>query len=53
MFFDSQKIHIKQSPNVIKIYEELFWNIGDFWDLESTQTGAHGEEHPPGHAPGP
>ena len=50
MFFVSQKIHIKRSPNAIKIYEELFWNICDFWDLESMQTEAHGEEHPPGQA---
>jgi hypothetical protein len=47
MFFVSQKIHIKQSPNAIKIYGELFWNICDFWDLESTQTGAHSDHNPP------
>ena len=50
MFFDSHKFHIKQSPNAIKLDGELFWNIYDFWDLESTQTEAHGDEHPPGRA---
>ena len=48
--FDSQKIHIKRSPNTIKSYGELFWNICDFWELESTQTGAHAAHHPPGRA---
>ena len=41
MFFVSQKIHIKRSPNAIKIYRELFWNLCDFWEVETTQTGAH------------
>src|SRR3989337_2758980 len=41
LFFVSQKIHIKRSPNAIKIYGELFWNICDFWAVESTQTEAH------------
>ena len=41
MFFVSQKIHIKRSPNATKIYEELLWNICDFWELESTQMEAH------------
>jgi hypothetical protein len=50
MFFVSQKIHIKRSPNVIKIYGELFWNIYDFWEVESTQTGAHSDHNPPGRA---
>ena len=50
MFIVSQKIHIKQSPNAIKIYRELFWNICDFWDLESTQTEAHGDHKTPGRA---
>src|SRR3989337_2227521 len=52
MFFVSQKIHIKRSPNAIKIYEELFWNICDFWDLESKQTGAHSPHKTPWRAPG-
>ena len=52
MFFLSQKIHTKRSPNAIKIYGELFWNICDFWDLESKQTGAHSAHKTPGRAPG-
>ena len=52
MFFVSRKIQIKQSPNAIKFYRELFWNICDFWDLESTQTEAHTAHKTPGHAPG-
>ena len=52
MFFVSQKIHIKRSPNAIKFHGELFWNICDFWELESSQTGAHSAHKTPGHAPG-
>src|SRR6266536_1670941 len=52
MFFVSQNIHIKRSPNAIKFYGELFWNICDFWDLESTQTGAHSAHTTPGRAAG-
>ena len=52
MFFVSLNLHIKQSPNAIKIYRKLFWNISDFWDLESTQTGAHSPQDTPGRAPG-
>ena len=26
---------------MIKFYRELFWNICDFWEVESTQTEAH------------
>jgi hypothetical protein len=50
MFFDSQKIHIKQSPNAIKIYGDFFWNICNLWDLESMQMEAHAAHHPPGRA---
>ena len=50
MFFVSQKIHIKRSPNTIKIYEEIFWNICDFQEVESMQTGAHSAHNPPGRA---
>ena len=32
-----------------KNYGELFWNICDFWDLESTQTEAHTAHKTPGH----
>ena len=53
MFFVSQKIHIKQSPNAIEFYGDLFWNICDFWDLESMQTEAHTAHKTLGHAPGP
>ena len=52
MFFVSQKIHIKQSPNAIKFYGELFWNTCDFWELESPQTEARGGHNPPGRGPG-
>ena len=41
MFFVLQSIHIKRSPNAIKFYGELFWNICDFGELESPQTEAH------------
>ena len=53
MYFVSHKIHIELSPNMINIYGELFWNLCDFWEVESTQTGAHSAHNPPGHAPGP
>ena len=53
MFFVSQKIHIKQSPNAIKFYGELFQNICDFWEVESTQTGSHSPQDTPGRASGP
>ena len=53
MFFVSQKIHIKRSPNAIKFYGELFWNICDFWELESPQTEAHTDHKTPGCARGP
>jgi hypothetical protein len=52
MFFVSQKIHIKRSPNVIKIYGDLFWNICDFWEKESTQDGARGGHEAPGRGQG-
>ena len=50
MFYVSQKPNIKWSPNGIKTDGELFWNICDFWEEESTrddargghETGAHG-----------
>src|SRR6266511_2469318 len=50
MFFVSQNIHIKRSPNAINIYEDLFWNICDFLEVESTQTEAHSTHNPPGRA---
>ena len=51
--FVSQKIHIKQSPNVMQLLGELFWNICDFWELESPQTEAHTDHNPLGHATRP
>ena len=53
VFFVSQNIHIKRSPNAIKIYEELFWNICDFWEVESTQKEAHSHHETRGRALGP
>ena len=38
---------------MIKTYGELFWNICDFWDLESMQTEAHIGHKTPGRARGP
>jgi hypothetical protein len=52
MFFISQNIHIKRSPNAKKNYEELFCNIFEFWEVESTQMEAHSEQHTPGRALG-
>ena len=46
-------MHIKRSPNAIKIYGELLWNICDFLEVESTQTGAHNHHKTAGCAPGP
>ena len=34
------------------MYKELFWNIFDFWELESPQTGAHTAHKTPGRDPG-
>src|SRR5215216_2278169 len=48
MFFVSRIIHIKRSPNAIKNYGDLFWNICDFWEVESTQTVAHSDHSRPG-----
>ena len=52
MFFVSQKIHIKQSPNGIKIDGDFFWNICDFWEEESTRDNARAG-HEAGGALGP
>ena len=53
MFFVPQSIHIERSPNAIKFHGELFWNICDFWELESRQTEAHIAHKTPGRARGP
>ena len=50
MFFVSQKIHIKRSPNGIKTDGDFFWNIYDFWEEESTRDDARGA-HEVGGAP--
>ena len=42
MVFVPQKIHIKQSPNGIKTDGDFFWNISDFWEVESTRDDARG-----------
>ena len=51
MFFVSQSIHIKRSPNAIKFHGELFWTICEFWELESPQTEAHTGHKTPRHHP--
>ena len=51
MFFVSQNIHIKQSPNGIKTDGDFFWNIYDFWEEESTRDDARGA-HEVGARPG-
>ena len=42
MFYVSQKTNIKRNPNGIKTDGELFWNIWDFPEEESTRSGARG-----------
>ena len=42
IFFVTQKIHIKRSPNGIKTDGDFFWNICDFWEEESTRGDARG-----------
>src|SRR3954463_1760677 len=42
MFFVSQKTHNKRSPNGIKTDEDLFWNIYEFWEVESSRDDARG-----------
>ena len=50
MFFVSQNIHIKRSPNGIKTDGDFFWNIYDFWEEKSTRDDARGA-HEVGGAP--
>lgn len=38
---------------MIKIDGELFWNIYDFWEVESTQTGAHSDHNSRAHRAAP
>ena len=42
MFYVSQKTNIKRNPNGIKTDGELFWNIWDFPEEESTRNGVRG-----------
>ena len=52
-FFVSQKPNIKRSPNGIKTDGDLFWNIYDFWEVESSRDGARGGHEVGGRAPDP
>ena len=52
MFLVSQNIHIKRSSNGIKTDGELFWNIWDFPEEESTRNSVRGG-HEIGGAPTP
>ena len=52
MFFVSQKIHIERSPNAIKTYGDFFWNICEFWEVESTREDARGAHEGEGRAQG-
>ena len=42
MFYVSQKPNIKRNPNGIKTDGELFWNIWDFLEEESTRNSVRG-----------
>ena len=42
MFFVSQNIHIKRSPNGIKTNGDFIWNLYDFWEEESMRDDARG-----------
>ena len=59
MFFVSQNIHIKRSPNGIKTNVYFFWNICEFWEAkptrDDTRVGLEGGGAPPcpGRALGP
>ena len=53
MFFILQKIHIKRSPNGIKTDGDFFWNICEFWEVESTRDDARGAPKGEGRALGP
>ena len=52
MFYVSQETHIKRNPNGIKTDGELFWNILDFPEEESTRNGVQGGQETGG-APTP
>ena len=50
MFYVLQNIHIKRNPNGIKMDGELFWNIWDFPEEESTRNGVRGGHEAGGRA---
>ena len=50
MFYVSQKPNIKRNPNGIKTDGELFWNILDFSEEESTRNSVRGGHETGGHA---
>lgn len=53
MFFVSRKTHTKRSPNGIKTNGDLFWNIYEFWEVESSRDDARGGHEVGGRAPDP
>ena len=53
MFFVSQKTHTKRSPNGVKTDGDLFWNIYEFWEVESSRDGTRGGHEVGGRAPDP
>ena len=53
MFFVSQNIHIKRSPNGIKTDGDYFWNIRRIWEEKPTRDGARGRYKTGGRAPPP
>ena len=53
MFYVPQKTNIKRNPNGIKTDGELFWNIWDFPEEESTRNGVRGGHEIGGAPPTP
>ena len=53
LFFTSQKINTKRSPNATKLFGEFFWTRRHLLGQRSTRGGLRGEHNPPGHAWGP
>ena len=53
MFYVSQTTNIKRNPNGIKTDGELFWNIWDFPEEESTRNGVRGGHKTGERAPPP
>ena len=50
IFFTSQEINIRRSPNATKLHDDFLWNIYEFWEVESTRDDARGA-HEAGGAP--